>query len=114
VNFTLQVRGWLRELGLGHLVEHVGMLATSMDELAEVPPPPCLPACLRTRAPTELQCVGVVEHCATAACRRYACAASRPCPTHPHAITLGPVLTIGLAPTLWGWPVWGEEWVFVL
>jgi hypothetical protein len=21
-------------------------------------------------------------------------------------------LTIGLAPTLWGWPVWGEEWVF--
>jgi hypothetical protein len=21
-------------------------------------------------------------------------------------------LTIGLAPTLWGWPVWGEAWVF--
>ena len=23
-----------------------------------------------------------------------------------------PGLAIGLAPTLWGWPVWGEEWVF--
>ena len=21
-------------------------------------------------------------------------------------------LTIGLAPTLWGWPVWGDEWEF--
>jgi hypothetical protein len=31
----------------------------------------------------------------------------------PWAAHCGPELTIGLAPTLWGYlPVWGEEWVF--
>jgi hypothetical protein len=33
-------------------------------------------------------------------------------PTVAGCHTASAGLWIGLAPTLWGWPVWGEEWVF--